>query len=341
MEIAIAGCGAVASVYYAPALTLLEREGAVRVSALFDPDRAAASRIGASFPAARRVTTFEALLDPAIDLVIVASPPRHHATQAAQALRAGRAVLCEKPLALSTVDAEDVIAAASTSGAVLAVGMVRRLLPATRTIRSLLASGALGSLERIECFEGGPFRWPVHSPAYFDRSTAGGGVLLDIGTHVLDLLTWWLGPPASLRYQDDAMGGVEANCRVRLAWNHAEADVRLSRDWERPNRYLVTGSRGWLSWIANEGHELEMALRGAEYVSKVCLHEPDGRPARNFHQTFLEQIRQVVRAVRGDPAAIVTGADALASVALVERCYRERTPLAMPWLTDAEQEAVA
>jgi predicted dehydrogenase len=68
----------------------------------------------------------------------------------------------------------------------------------------------------VEAFEGGQFDWPVRSTGYFTRAQSGGGVLQDIGTHVLDLLAWWFGEPEALLYEDDAMGGVEANCRIRV-----------------------------------------------------------------------------------------------------------------------------
>jgi myo-inositol 2-dehydrogenase / D-chiro-inositol 1-dehydrogenase len=344
VDTAIVGCGAVTEMYYAPALTLLQDEGMLRVSGLFDPDPTAVARVGAMFPAATRAPTFDALLRRPNDLVIVASPPHAHAIQTAWALHAGCAVLCEKPLATTVAEAEKAVRAATESGRVLAVGMLRRLLPATRVIKAMLADGTLGTLRHVTCFEGGPLRWPVQSAAAFDRSATGGGVLIDIGTHVLDLFTWWLGPPTSLRYEDDAMGGVEANCRLRLGFPDTEGEVWLSRDWARPNRYVFTGTRGWLSWIANEGNEIETALHGAEYVSKICLHEPVDRdrprtadvPARNFHQTFVEQIRHVIHAARGEPAEIVSGAEALATVSLIDRCYRTRTLLSMPWLTEQE-----
>jgi hypothetical protein len=89
---------------------------------------------------------------------------------------------------------------------VLAVGLVRRFLPACQTIRAILRQGILGDVQSFHFAEGGTFRWPTHSTTYFQRSTAAGGVLADIGTHLLDLITWWMGEPSEIRYEDDAMG---------------------------------------------------------------------------------------------------------------------------------------
>jgi predicted dehydrogenase len=256
-------------------------------------------------------------------------------------------VLCEKPLATKAADAEAMIDAADAAGRLLAVGMVRRYLPATQAIRELLARDALGELHEVHCFEGGPFEWPVRSESYFERSESGGGVFLDIGSHVHDLLTWWLGTPETVEYADDAMGGVEANCRLRLSHAGFEVDVRLSRDWARPNEYRLSGSRGWLQWTANEADRFRMGSSGAEYASEIRLHEAlvegdlttAGPPAANYHRSFVEQIRSVVRAVRGEDAPVVRGAEALESVRLIERCYAERSLLPMPWLGELESRA--
>ena len=93
------GCGAVGELYYRPALETLERERLVEVVAVHDPDTPAAGAFAASFPSARCHDRFDGLLASAPELVIVASPPRHHAEQCIAALRAGMDVHCEKPLA--------------------------------------------------------------------------------------------------------------------------------------------------------------------------------------------------------------------------------------------------
>ncbi len=345
MNIGVVGCGAVTSLYYAPALELLENEGLLRVTTLFDPDPAAMARIGGTFPGACLAGELRELLEREVGLVIVASPPRYHAEQTILALRSGRSVLCEKPLATTAADGQAMIEAAVEAGQVLAVGMVRRFLPSTWTIRNLLARGVLGELRAVHCFEGGPFEWPVRSQSYFDRSSSGGGVFLDIGIHVLDLLTWWFGPPSAVDYQDDAMGGVEANCRIHLSYEGFGAEIQLSRDWARPNRYLLQGSRSWLSWTVNDGDRFQMGSHDSEYVSEIRLHEvlkeggvpAAGAPASNYHQSFVEQIRSVIRAMGGEDTPIVSGKQALENVRLVEHCYQNRALLAMPWLSEQER----
>lgn len=344
VRVAVVGCGAVARLYHAPALQALEREGRVHVVAAYDPDAAALNPFCDSFPGARPSPSFDALLAVEPDLLIVSSPPRHHADQGIAALESGIDVHCEKPLAPTLADGERMVAAASAAGRRLTVGLVRRHFPAIRAIRHLIGTGALGRLESVECFEGGPFDWPVRSAGYF-RPNAGGGVLADIGTHCLDLLAWWFGPPTDVAYEDDAMGGVEANCRITLSFGDVPATVRLSRDWSRPNRYVITGSEGWLGWTVNDANHLDLGIGSTGDVGEVVLHRasPSARSslaapaAADFHEAFADQVRALVAPVGDGPDRSVAGEVALATMELLERCAAGRRPMAMPWLEPPER----
>jgi predicted dehydrogenase len=336
--VAIVGCGAVAQLYYRPALATLVAEGSVKIVAAHDPDTSALRRFCDGLPGTQPVDTFEDLLRLRPDLVIVASPPRHHAAQSIEALRMGIDVFCEKPLATSHAEGVAMVEAAWTSGQRLTVGLVRRQFPAAQTIRRLIESGALGDLHSIECFEGGPFRWPVQSASYFAKDVGNGGVLQDIGSHALDLLIWWLGEPTSVAYEDDSMGGVEANCRVDLRFGDVAASLRLSRDWARPNRYLITGADGWIAWEPNEADRYEFGFTSSDIGAECVLHQvvpgadgpAFGPTALTFEWGFLEQLR---RAISDDSDfSPVSGEETLATLALIDRCYSSRSAMPMPWM---------
>ena len=141
-RVALVGCGAVAEVYYAPALRELSKEGLVRVTALADTDRASAERLARRFPAAQIQEDLGGLESESVDLAVVASPPRFHAAQSIELLGRGVSVLCEKPMAASVEEGEAMLEAASSSRRVLAVGLVRRYLPACETIRTAASVAA-------------------------------------------------------------------------------------------------------------------------------------------------------------------------------------------------------
>lgn len=344
LRVAIVGCGAVTRLYYVPTLRRLERGGEVRVCAFVDPDPVARAGAARAFPSAASYRALDELPVGEMDLGIIASPPGRHAEQAIQLLRSGVAVLCEKPMAESHSEAAAMVEAADTAGRMLAVAMVRRFLPATRFIRDVLMSGALGPSVRVVCREGGPFRWPIHSLAYFRGR--GGGVLLDLGVHALDLLTWWLGAPDEVEYADDAMGGVEANCSIHLRFPGGSiAEVRLSRDTAQPGRYAFHGGRGWLTWDVHEPDGLQLGFHEADHALGGRMHEVRsgrdaagrGGDAGGFLEAFAAQLRNAVGAARGTGNPAVTGRDALSTAFLLEECRARRSLLPMPWLGEAEQ----
>jgi predicted dehydrogenase len=349
VRVVLVGCGAVARLYYAPALRELEAAGVARVDALVDPDPGRLADLTTIFPAARGTPTMATVADDGLDLAIIASPPRYHAEQTIKALEAGLAVLCEKPMATDLDEARAMVQAAARAQRPLAIGLVRRFFPTTRTIRDLIHRDIMGKVTAVRVAEGGVFRWPAAMSTYFHRDS-GGGLLLDIGVHVIDLLVWWLGLPESVSYEDDAMGGVEANCRIHMAFaGGVAAHVRLSRDWPLSNRCIVEGERGWMALEANEADSLQLGYDATPLVLGVRLHEPArpgrppqlGRVAGDFHRSFLDQLVNVLAAVRGNAPLAVPGEEGLRSLEVIERCRRDRRLMAMPWLTDEEMRNAA
>jgi predicted dehydrogenase len=331
--IAIAGCGAVTERYYMPALEALQRR--VQVLGVYDSDPARARLIANAMPGAYCAESFDALLNLGADLVIVASPPAFHAEQAIAALGAGSHVLCEKPMALARREADAMTDAARRHDRLLAVNMVRRHFPASHIVGTLVGADSLGALRSISVFEGGPFRWPVRDQGYFSHAVSGGGVLPDIGTHVVDLLGAWFGGAQFVRYADDAVGGVEANARLTLRYGDAPAVICLSRDWGQPNQIEMRFEKGQILWRAAHMERVELRLEGAEPLMLA------NEGARNFRfvDCFVAQIGAMLELIGGRPADIVTAEQALATIALIEQAQAERQALAMPWLAPVEGRA--
>ncbi|WP_312163651.1 Gfo/Idh/MocA family oxidoreductase [Phenylobacterium sp.] len=336
IRIGLSGCGAVSERYYVPALQALQAEGRGQLVAAFDPDHAALASICGRLPGAQACRSYAELLAAGPELILVASPPRWHAGQAAEALAKGVAVHCEKPLAMSAEEAATMIAAAHAARRPLTEGLVRRQFPAVRAIADLLERGVIGPLASVEVFEGGPFDWPVSSPAYFSRAESGGGVLRDLGPHVFDLLIGWLGEPELVAYQDDAQGGVEVNAQARLAFGDVAAKVRFSRDWSRPNRFVFQGAAGRIVWTSYETDRLELILDGAPFTSTLLLEETGGGPAADFQGAFTNQLRLALEGIgradaEGSPLDPGVGA-----LRLIDLCYARRAPLSEPWLVNEQ-----
>jgi predicted dehydrogenase len=342
LKVALVGCGAVTKLYYTPALQELERLRQVQVAALFDPNPANVIPIHKAFPAASLVRDFDELTRSGLDLVIVASPPQYHASQTIQLLRAGLSVLCEKPMALTVAEGEAMITAASDAQRILAIGLVRRFLPAAQSIHMLLSRNILGDVKEFSFSEGRVFKWPVQSASYFRDN----GVLRDIGVHVLDLLIWWSGEPEEIIYEDDAMGGVDLNCRIRLKFPQGfSGEVTLSREFRLPNACVIQCRDGNINWDVDESNQVQIGFQDSNYYMASQSHTAGrldeglivhGPVTADFHQCFVNQIKNVIAAIRGTESLMVPGEAGLASLRAIEYCYSQRALMDIPWFGELE-----
>lgn len=337
LPIVLVGCGAVSQLFYTPALRALEATGLLRVAALVDPVETTRKRLKPIFPHAPDTATLAQVEAPPGCLAIIASPPRWHAGQTLAALERGWHVLCEKPMAATSTEAEQMINAASAAGQVLAIGHYKRFFPSSHYLKFLCGpAGPLGALRSFSIAEGGPFTWPAASPAFFQKRETPGGVLLDIGVHVFDLLLWWLGDPTGFTYADDAMGGLETNARVSLCFGSITGRVQLSRDWTTAQRYDFAFERGRVSWTVNDANGLSVTLNGAPFALQGTLRETGGMAAATNPQSFIAQLQHVVTAVHNRTPVLVDGREGVRALRLIEACYARRELLNQPWLSPHE-----
>ncbi len=344
VPVVLIGCGAVAQQFYIPTFRAAVRDGAIEVAALVDPSTAARGLLARAFPKARQADTLEQVELPAGALAVIASPPRFHAAQTQAAFQCGWHVLCEKPMASSAAECAAMVAAAEAAQRLLAVGLYKRFFPSSRYLHSLVRQGHLGALRHFTVSEGGPFRWPAATPSFFNKTQTPGGVLLDIGVHVLDLLLWWFGEPERFQYADDAMGGLETNVHLTLQYTGgATGNVHLSRDWKTPNQYRFEFERGVVTWTTNDANGLTVQLKGlpAALHSQLVTPIEEVRPTAPLPlatnpQSFIYQLLNVVSAIRGQEPLLVDGREGMRSLTLIENCYRNRTLVEQPWLTATE-----
>lgn len=138
------------------------------------------------------------LADPEIDAVSVCMANAFHAEISIKALRAGKHVLCEKPMAVTMEQCEAMVAAAKESGKRLMIGHNQRLAPAHRKAKELLTSGALGRVITFQSTFGhkGPEMWSMDKSAntwFFKKASASFGSMADLGIHKIDLMRYLIG----------------------------------------------------------------------------------------------------------------------------------------------------
>jgi predicted dehydrogenase len=163
----------------------------VRVVAIADPDEVALARARSVVNARCHRDPQELLAAKDIDAVVVAAPPLAHASLASAALRAAKHVYVEKPLATCVEDARSLAACAADAGVAVVVGFHRRVHPTYQRARSLLGEGAIGRVRGVHTVFAEPSP-PGGLPVWKRRRDSGGGVLLDLAVHHLDLLRWIL-----------------------------------------------------------------------------------------------------------------------------------------------------
>ena len=332
IPIAIIGCGAVAAGHYLPALTASRRfTPALLVDLDLERARALADRWGIA-----AVSTEVAAVSGRATAAVVALPNHLHAPMAIDLLGRGLHVLVEKPMATTVAECDAMLAAARASRAVLGVGLQFRYFDSTLWVRDLLAAGLLGELQRFELRLGVVSNWPFATDYFLRAETAGGGVLVDYGVHVLDLLLFWLGELDVERYRHDAMGGIESDCEIELTTAAGlSGRVEISRSRNLVNRCIFTGARASLEvGIWDPDPQLVLHWPGADSLLTGRVRRPD-EPALDFNGAFLRSLDDFGAAIDAGREPEVSGADGRRVVALIEACYAAAEPLELPWLRPA------
>src|SRR4051812_17023997 len=169
----------------------------VDIAAVSDPSTAMVARATEFAPGAKAVSTFDELLDHEIDGVVIATPTALHAEQSIRALRRGKAVFCQKPLGRTGEEVREVVAAARSANRLLAVDLSYRFTEAMQRISSLVRSGELGPVFAVELTFHNAYG--PDKPWFYDPKLSGGGCVIDLGVHLVDLALWVLDFPAVVR----------------------------------------------------------------------------------------------------------------------------------------------
>jgi predicted dehydrogenase len=164
-----------------------------KLIAVTDVDQQRAAQVGAPAKARVRKDVAELISSNQVDAVIVSTPPQFHEEAALAALAAGKHVLCEKPLSNSLDACRRMVEAAQKSGKTLTTGFNHRYFPAIRFLKRTLADGVIGKLDHIRAFAGHEGLSQFRAAWEYDKDVIGGGALMDVGIHLIDLAAYVLG----------------------------------------------------------------------------------------------------------------------------------------------------
>ncbi|HTJ24765.1 MAG TPA: Gfo/Idh/MocA family oxidoreductase [Candidatus Limnocylindria bacterium] len=308
---AMIGTGAIARAYEAA----FDRLDEARIVAVCDVRAEAAEEFG------RRVgcRAFEAVEDllaaGCFDAAVVCTPPASHEAITCLLLDAGKHVLCEKPLATNVASAHRMIDAAQRSGTRFTMASKFRYVEDVRRARALVGEGAIGELVFVE----NAFTSRVDMRARWNANAAisGGGVLIDNGTHAVDVLRYFLGCLRDVQIVEGRrLQNLPVEDTVRL-FVHNEDGVMGSSD---------------LSWSIDKELETYLRVYGSEGAILVGWKESKYRRRGEAAwrvlgngydkvQAFRDQLRNFCAAIAGDEELVITPRDALASVEVIQAAY--------------------
>ena len=329
---AILGAGMVAD-YHRQAVLANADQGA-RLVAVGHHNPARFAEIGARF-GVPCVGQDALLADKAVDVVCVCTPSGQHAAQAVAAAQAGKHVLVEKPMALSLADADAMIASCARAGVRLGVVLQRRAEPLFQRIHRAIQAGDLGELTL------GLVTLPYHRPpTYFDQAAwrgtwalDGGGVLMNQGIHLVDLLVWTMGDPVEVHaYADTLHRDIEVEdtlaATLRFA-NGALATITATTTVAPgfPHRLEIYGTHGGIQVEGESVRRWELADPAKATVEPVkpetTASAGAGADPRGIAPTgHIAIVQDFIQALRAGCPPQVDGAEGRRSLATVLAIYQ-------------------
>ncbi|MCR8636886.1 Gfo/Idh/MocA family protein [Paenibacillus radicis (ex Xue et al. 2023)] len=231
--------------------------------------------------------------DPDIDAVYIATPVVLHAEHVIEAARHGKHVLCEKPMAIKAEFCEEMIEACKEHNVKLGIAYYRRYYPKIRKLKELLDAGAIGQAVYARAQFSGKSDHAASERAWLlQPEISGGGALMDVGSHVLDLLCFSLGQPLQVtaitgNIVQDLKVEDTASLLVQFA-SGCQASVHASFSTSVGNQLEIFGTEGKLTMCSIEDAELEWT-NGAGEVQRFELPK---HPNMNVPmiEDFIEQL---------------------------------------------------
>lgn len=313
LKAVIVGCGKIAHVDHVPNLLKIKN---VAITALYDVVPRQMSILKNAFGLdATCCDSLPSLLETKPDLVVVCTPNSFHFPQTMAALKAGCHVLCEKPMAGNTNDCSKMIQEAKARNLVLHINQTLHYLPPYVTLAELSALGTIGTIRHIRCL-----RYHTTTPdigwsegaTWFVSKKYDGGIVLDIGVHMADLMKWIAGPVNEIMAitethlkHIDVVDNASALMKFR---NGASGILELS--WTSPENYgllEIYGNNGVLRMGFAPDGQIELIKRTSRGGTRVILPQ-----LRSKVQTSQQACVDAIYGKRPSPTGGELGRDAVA-----------------------------
>ncbi|QQE77554.1 Gfo/Idh/MocA family protein [Alicyclobacillus sp. SO9] len=344
IQVAIVGCGGIAFGKHLPALAKLE---GVEVAAFCDVVETNARKAAAEFGTAdaRVVTDYrDVMAMDNIDAVYVLTANFLHATVSIAALHAGKHVMCEKPMAMNSEEAASMLQAAHETGKILTVGYQNRFRKDSRYLKAACEAGDLGHIYAAKAIAVRRRMVPTWGN-FLSRELQGGGPLIDVGTHALDLTLWMMDnyePKTVLGVTYDYLGTQGSSANQWGPWDPEKysvedaafalitfqngASVVLESSWALNT--LMTGEARTILHGTKAGADMVDGLRiNGEKHGRLYTETPDlNVPSALLGSAVSEQAADVEAAhfidcIRNETQPIVKPEQALVVTKILEAVY--------------------
>lgn len=317
MKVGIIGAGGMGRVY---ARSFSQISG-VEVYAVNDIDENRMKQLAEEYNVPVQYKSWEDLVeDPEIDAVAVCTPPAFHKEMTVKALKNGKHVICEKPPALNAAEAKEMADEAEKQHRVLMFGFQWRFLPQAEYVWNLARKGFFGEIYRARArylrMQGAPAGW------FRQKKYAGGGALMDIGVHVIDLAWWLTGrrkPVKALGASYDLLGNFEVDdtfVGIVLFDNGLSMIVEASwlQNWPNEIEIKLYGTKAGARVEQLEIYKKIEGIAGAYVSTKPLLEQRDTQLAKIKH--FVDIIKS------GLNEHTPTGEDAVTVMKIIDALYK-------------------
>jgi predicted dehydrogenase len=257
-----------------------------------------------------------------VDAVIIATPTHLHKQMAIDSLNAGKNVLVEKPLALTSTEGQEVIECAKKNNRKLMVGMNLRYRPDSMLIRSLIDAGEIGEPFYIKC---GWIRKQSSSEKWFSkREEAGGGVILDLGINLVDLALWLANYPRAVsistkNYYHHSRNLEDTSISLLRCENSVLINIESSWTLAEQKDTFYANIYGTKGSVAANPFKLIKLLEEEQIDHGSTFLET---PTEAFKKSYLNEIKSFIGAIRGLNPVFSSGEEALQLLKIAEAMYK-------------------
>jgi predicted dehydrogenase len=333
LKVGVIGCGPVAQKGHLPGLT---RSSSAQIQAVADIDQKVLEKTARKFHVPSIYTDYQEMLRAEkLDLVHICVPNHLHAEVALDVMKTGTNLLVEKPLASTISDAEQMVKSAEQQGVKLCEAKQWRYIPALQRAHLLLTEGKLGRLIRAtaQWHSDIPLTWS-HADWYYDTSKSGGGIVSDIGIHMIDLLLLFGGPVKRISAAGgDFLGtmGFDTSVQALLEFQKGGTGI-LDVSWVGPyaNTFDIVATAGLAqvdmlyqtmyraSYSRNPLRDLFHTIRTIGKTTVRVLNGDFDNPMPRLYASLIDDYADRIRADQEPP---ISGQAALDALRVKEAIY--------------------